>query len=170
MIALVGQIIVGWLLADLVSGMLHWVEDRILPDGLPLIDRAIVQPNRLHHADPMAFVSGSLLDRNGTTWAATLVILLPALFAFGPAPWLIAAGIGGAMASQVHYWAHRPPPSKSWLAALQLTGVIQSPMAHARHHRAETSHFCILTGLLNPLLDRSNVWTGLERLMRVRVA
>lgn len=162
MMALLGQIVAGWLLADLLSGILHWIEDRLLPDGLPVLDRAVVQPNRLHHRAPMAFTAGSFFDRNGTTWMAAAALVIPAFIAFGPAPWLVAASIGGLVASQVHYWAHRPPPSQSWVAAFQRAGIIQSPGAHRRHHQDETASFCILTNLLNPLLDRTRVWAWAE--------
>jgi hypothetical protein len=67
--AIVGQALLGWLLADFVGGVLHYVEDRQL---LPaFLDRHIGRPNRLHHRDPKGVTRDpNFLRRNSTTIAA----------------------------------------------------------------------------------------------------
>ena len=53
LIQLVGVI----LLADFVSGFMHWLEDKLGEPDTPIIGKWIVQPNILHHHNPTAFVS-----------------------------------------------------------------------------------------------------------------
>ena len=50
---LAAQLIVGWLIADLVGGFVHWIEDRVLTERVPLLGRHVVAPNRRHHAEPI---------------------------------------------------------------------------------------------------------------------
>lgn len=171
MMAIIGQLLFGWLLADLISGILHWLEDRILPEGIPLLDSQVVQPNRLHHIDPMAFTRFGFLYRNGTTFAAVAFIGAPLLWCFGLSFWLATALLGGAFANQIHYWAHKPGIAPKWVRTMQLTGILQSPVGHGRHHRPPSDRaYCILTDWLNPWLDRWMVWEKLERLLWVKVA
>ncbi len=171
MMAILGQLLFGWLFADLLSGVVHWVEDRVLPEGIPFLDEQIVQPNRLHHVEPMAFTNFGFVYRNGTTWAAAASIGLPLLLIFGPAIWLLTAILGGAVGSQVHYWAHSPGSAPKSVRTMQLTGFLQSPVGHGRHHRPPNDRaYCILTDWLNPWLDRWAVWARLERLFRVQAA
>ena len=68
-----------------------------------------------------------------------------------------------AAANQLHRWAHMEAPARP-VRWLQRSGLVLSPRRHARHHRApRTSAYCISTGWLNPLLDRSGCWRALER-------
>jgi Lipid desaturase domain len=52
-----GQILIGWLFADLLSGIVHWIEDRVLRMDTPILCKAVVIPNRVHHSDQLAFTS-----------------------------------------------------------------------------------------------------------------
>lgn len=161
---LFGQLVAGWLLADLIGGILHWWEDRAARADWPLLGRHVVQPNRLHHSDPLDFTRASFLRRNWTTWAATALVSLPWLALFGPSPLWAAATLGGLVANEVHRFAHLPEATPAWLKPLQQAGLVQSPAHHARHHLPDaTARYCILTDLLNPLLDRMGMWRAIER-------
>ena len=69
---LVVQLLLGWLLADFLSGVLHWIEDRFGRgrEHWPVLGQLIFAPNLLHHADPTDFLRASFVGRNWTTWAA----------------------------------------------------------------------------------------------------
>lgn len=164
----IAKLLAGWLIADLVGGILHWLEDRVLTESVPILGRHVVAPNRRHHAEPMAFAAGSFLHRNGTTFLAAGAVSLLWLSAFGPSIIWASASVGGAVTSMVHYWTHRAPPVGSWLRALQDVGLIQSVRQHAQHHRPPADgRYCVLTDWLNPLLDRVRLWPRLERLLRI---
>lgn len=156
------QLLLGWLLADLLTGLAHWIEDRVLWSTMPLLGRWIVIPNRLHHADPMAFLSSSAWARNNTTWAATAAVALPWLLLGGFSYVWLGALAGGLAATEIHVRAHRNAGAGPW-AVLQEIGIVQSTGQHARHHRgAMDSRYCVLTDWLNPILDTAGVWVRLE--------
>lgn len=163
--AIIGQLLVGWLIADFLTGVLHWLEDRVLTEATPLLGRTIVAPNRLHHIDPMAFTRKSFVDRNWSTWAVVGLVSGLWLFLLGPSVVWASATVGGMVASMVHYHTHRP--TSGLLRALQDIGVVQSIRQHAKHHKPPSAgSYCVLTDWLNPLLDHLQVWARLERLLR----
>lgn len=164
----VGEVVLGWLLADLLSGLFHWAQDRAISERAPFLGRFLVYYSRLHHREPLAFVSGSFAWRNGSTFAFAGVVGLALVFSFG---WSVTVGatiVGGALSTQVHYWAHRPGLAPRIVRVLQETGALQSPKHHAGHHRPpQLTRYCILTDWLNPILDALGVWARLERLARI---
>jgi ubiquitin-conjugating enzyme E2 variant len=162
-VSFIVQIALGWLLADFLSGLLHWVEDRFGRADMPLLGKHVFLPNLLHHQRPTAFLEFGFIGRNWTTWLAASLVALPLLLIFGPATWLLTAWLGGMMTNEVHAWAHRKTLAPRWALPLQRIGVIQSPAGHARHHvPPHVRGYCILTDWLNPVLDRTRFWTLIE--------
>jgi ubiquitin-conjugating enzyme E2 variant len=79
-----------------------------------------------------------------------------------------------ANANQIHKWAHmnsaEVPPLVRWL---QQAHILQTPRHHGRHHSgARTTHYCVITNFLNPLLEEVMFWSrmerAIERLIRAR--
>lgn len=160
---MLAALLCGWLIADFLSGVVHWLEDEFVTAQTPLIGRLVGGPNELHHLDPRAFLASSFFDRNWTTWA--VVVPLGAIwFVVAGFSWvLVGAVAGGALANESHAWAHRTdrPP---FIRALQASGVFQSAPAHSRHHRGSmNSDYCTLTGWLNPWLELIGFWQLLGR-------
>lgn len=159
---ILGQLVLGWLLADLVTGAFHWWEDNFGSEQWPLIGAWIIRPNRLHHRAPLMFTRHNFLDRNGASIVTAMLIAAALALVFGPRPWICALAIGGALSNEVHRYAHQPSSAPAWLRVLQEIGVCQSPKAHAVHHRPpHSANFCVLTDLLNPVLEASGLWRGL---------
>ncbi|ALG60892.1 MULTISPECIES: fatty acid desaturase CarF family protein [Citromicrobium] len=166
--AIAAQLLAGWLLADFLSGLLHWAEDQLGPgrEHWPLIGRHVFAPNLLHHKRPLDFTRASFVGRNWTTWAVASALALPLLLAFGPQWWLASAWLGGMMANEVHAWAHKPEMTPEWAKPFQNVGLISYRWAHGVHHLwPHDRRYCVLTAWLNPLLDRVRFWRGLERLL-----
>lgn len=163
---IIAQLLLGWLIADLLSGFFHWLEDRVLWSDMPLLGRFVVEPNRLHHENPSAFVSSSLIERNWTAWTLAAVLSL-AWFAIAGPSWIwLGALAGGLVATEIHVRAHRPIVKGSLFSALQEVGIIQSARQHGAHHGgAMDRRYCVLTDWLNPLLDWARLWAGLEWIM-----
>lgn len=165
----IGQALIGWLLADLIGGFVHWLEDRVLPQHFPGL-RAVIAAQRRHHAQPQAFAAAGVVERNATTWAAVAPISVAWLLALGPSVMWAVATLGGLLSSQAHYWAHCPRHAGRAVRLLQEIGLLQSAKHHAAHHRPpHAARYCVLTDLLNPLLDAAHIWDRLERLFRIRV-
>jgi ubiquitin-conjugating enzyme E2 variant len=76
--------------------------------------------------------------------------------------WLVV--ILGANANQIHKWPHRTPAeNEAFISLLQRIRLIQTPRHHGHHHtNPKNSHYCVLTNLLNPILDGIKLWDTLE--------
>lgn len=165
--AIIGQALCGWLAADLLTGVFHWWEDRFGREDWPVLGRWIIAPNRLHHDRPLAFSAGGFMGRNRASIVASSLVGAGWLSFAAPSVFMAAALAGGAISNEVHYWAHRPTAAGPVRRVLQQIGLIQSPKAHALHHRPPHSvHFCILTDWLNPILEATQFWIRAERLLR----
>ncbi len=66
MFDIIGQILVSWLLADLLTGVVHWVMDRFGKESWPVVGPLIIRANSEHDADALDFL--------GTDCAGTLAI------------------------------------------------------------------------------------------------
>ena len=157
------QILAGWLLADLLTGIGHWIEDRFGRSEMPILGPLVFAPNRLHHQRPLAFTRTGFLARNGTTVLFGLLAWAPVFWLAGINPWTVAGAIGTCSANQVHYWAHVAASRPRVVQKLQAIGALQSPRHHAEHHAPpHRRRYCILTDWLNPVLDTVHFWTLIE--------
>lgn len=157
----------GLLLADFASGLIHWLIDRYIPGDAPLIGRHFVGLIHEHHERPHAMFQLSLIRNN-----AGFVILVGSVFAvFWALHWLntvtITAFVFGALANQVHGWAHRRPKYFAGpVRALQGIGMLQSPRHHGQHHGpSPTACYCLITNWVNPVVDRIGLWGRGEQLL-----
>lgn len=166
---LIGQAVIGWLIADLATGIFHWWEERCARESWPIIGKHIITPNRVHHRDRLAFLDKSFADRNAAAIIGALVVGALWWWLIGLSVVLVFATIGGAISTIVHTWTHAAKTAPKFVRVMQETGVIQSPKHHADHHRPPSdSHYCALTDWLNPTLDALDVWARMERgLMRI---
>ncbi len=157
------QVLSGLLLADFISGVVHWLEDRYGDPDWPLIGRTI-RENQQHHFTPRSFLKGTLWTRNREVLAIGLGFL--ALFwAFDAlSAFTVSAVIFGVCANEIHASAHRSPQENGRvITALQRTGLIQSHRHHAQHHRkGKDTHYCVVTNYLNPVLEKVRLFQSLE--------
>lgn len=167
----------GYLLADVVSGIVHWLCDTFFHDDTPLIGRAFIQPFREHHSDPMAITRHGFFEVNGNSCLALLPVVagvllfgrpglgeaVPALFTQSL---LLSFALATFATNQFHKWAHqqRPAAPVRWL---QASGMILSPAHHGRHHCVPyRQSFCITAGWLDPVLDRTRLFERIEHVVR----
>src|SRR5262245_16479191 len=162
------QIVAAVLMADFFSGLAHWIEDSYFSPETPLLGETIAR-NVEHHRDPLAFVHHpwQFTIRSSLVSAVFLGVVFAALGLLGPVS-LGALGIA-VFANQVHRWAHMPAGNvPTVVRLLQRVKVLQSPEHHLRHHKeAKDSHYCVVTNLLNPVLDRIYFWRSLEVVIHV---
>jgi ubiquitin-conjugating enzyme E2 variant len=152
------------LLADLVSGFVHWAEDAYARPGTPLLGR-LARDNLRHHWRPREFLQKSWLE---SSWDLLLggALVVAACAAAGVLTWHVALfALLVANANQIHKWAHmnraEAPRLVHWLQRLHL---LQTPRHHGRHHAGtRTTHYCVITNFLNPLLEEVAFWARLER-------
>ena len=156
---IVGQLLLGWLLADLVAGIFHWWEDEIGKEDWAVLGPWLIAPNRLHHKDPLAFTQNSFWHRNRAACIAAVCIGIIWWSAFGPSIMMASALVGGAISNEIHYYAHKPSKGGKIVRLLQDVGIFQSPKKHAMHHRPPHDKcFCVNTDWLNPILNQMRFW------------
>jgi len=174
-------IITGLLIADFMSGLVHWAADTWGNLEWPFVGRTFIRSFREHHVAPSAMCNHDFVETNGDNLMAILLPLYllvrtdilrnstdgisPYWFdVFTYCFWLSAA-VGVAFTNQFHQWSHtyRPPTVVTWL---QKSGIILPKDNHLIHHRpAFDGYYCITTGWLNPVLEKTRFWKGLEALV-----
>ncbi len=160
------QIPCAILLADLLSGLVHWAEDTFGTETTPVVGPWIVAPNVLHHTDGSAFVAKSWF---ASSWDLALVALLSVALSiaggwFGSG--VVVFVLLGANANQLHKWCHAAARAPLPVRAAWRLGLLQGPGHHARHHRGDKhAAYCVVTPFVNPVLDRLGFWRALERVI-----
>ncbi len=167
-------VVVGYVLADLLSGVVHWAGDRFGSVDTPVFGPAFVRPFREHHQQPGAITTHGFVETNGNNSIASLTGLLPAWLlpveAGSAAAWFGTAVLVATMAAlfctnQFHKWAHDARPPRI-VSLLQRARFILPPVHHDVHHSApHDRHYCITTGWLNSPLAHVRFFDGLEWLV-----
>jgi hypothetical protein len=160
----IGYVITAWIASDFLAGIWHWLEDRYFDVEWPIIGKYIAKPNKLHHDQPLAFLAGNYWQRNWTAFVPSMIACGIALL-FGQY-WLATMFAMTSQANEVHAWAHSKGKVSNWVAMLQLTGLFQSPRQHALHHTSPfADRYCVSSDWLNPILDSTGFWRGVEWLI-----
>jgi ubiquitin-conjugating enzyme E2 variant len=171
-------LLAGAVLADLLSGLVHWAADTWGDQTWPIVGPTLIRSFREHHVDEQAITRHGFVEANG----ATALVLLPALLLMhvllpaGSASWtrlhLVASLFGLSltfvvlMTNQIHKWSHLDRPPRA-VRVLQRLRLILTAAHHQGHHTGRhTSRYCITTGWLNPLLDRWQLFRRFERLIQ----
>ena len=103
-VALAVALLLGVLTADFLTGCLHWLADTFFAEDTPLIGRAVIEPFREHHRDPLAMTRRSFL--RVSTWRGSR---LPAMWTL-PAP-----SLPSRMRASPRWW--RTITIRAWPAA-----------------------------------------------------
>jgi plasmanylethanolamine desaturase len=151
------------LLADFVSGAVHWAEDAYARPTTPLLGR-VARDNLRHHWRPREFLARSWLR---SSWDLALggALVVGAAAAAGWLSWhVVLFAVLVANANQIHKWAHMNRSELPFLVGvLQRLYLLQTARHHGRHHAGtRTTHYCVITNFLNPLLEEIGLWSRLE--------
>lgn len=165
-----GAIAGSVLLADLVSGVVHWAEDtyaRFKPRRKLRVINLIARDNEVHHRRPRDFLKRTWWQ---SSWDLLLIgaVILALAHALGHlSAAVLLFVVLSVNANQMHKWAHRNPRENPLLVTwLQRALLLQSPRHHGKHHGgARDSHYCVVTNFLNPLLEEVSFWRRLEQLV-----
>ena len=168
LLKLIGGFFVCLWAADFVTGLAHWLEDTYCLENYPLIGSFICEPNIEHHIDPQLMVrEGTFFSRNLLQWGlcgGTYVLL-----------WLL--GLGGvftftillfaSFGNEIHRWNHMSKTS-GFVTFMKDSGLIQVQKQHSLHHKQpHNQYYCVMTSLLNAILERVNFWRKLEWVVEV---
>lgn len=169
--------LLGYVLADLISGLVHFLGDTFGSKNTPIVGAAFIEPFRYHHIDPEDITKHGFVETNGHNCLVSIPILMImthillkyvatsalAGFALATSYFLV---LGVFLTNQFHKWAHTPTPPR-FIQFLQHHRIILSPNHHRIHHTSPfTRYFCITTGWLNSLLDSLNFFPLTKSLLR----
>ncbi len=164
-VALLLALGLGWALADLASGVVHYIADNCGSPETPIIGSLLIEPFREHHEFPKEILAHGPLERNANNALITLPILawLPWVPLTSFPVWLAGAlclsvSAWVAVTNEIHALAHQDTISGP-VRVLQATGLILCPVKHNVHHlsaeRGETvTHYCITSGFCDRILER----------------
>jgi plasmanylethanolamine desaturase len=164
----------GYLLADFISGFVHWAGDTIGDAETPIFGPNFVTPFRYHHVDPKEITRHDFIETNGNNCIVVTPVLGLLLLVTPRSPgWFLFACTVVTFTcwfvfctNQFRKWAHADRPA-AWVRALQQAGFILSPEHHAIHHASpQNKAYCITVGWMNPLLDRMGFFRACEAAIR----
>lgn len=150
-------------MADFVSGLVHWLEDAYARPGMPLVGR-IAEENLRHHARPREFLGKNWWESSSDLVLIGLVTMLVALLTHTFSTWLLLFVVLTINANQIHKWAHQGPRENPVIVTwLQKSKILQTAREHAKHHSGEkNTHYCVITNFLNPVLETIGFWKSME--------
>jgi plasmanylethanolamine desaturase len=163
---IVTQVFLVVLFSDFVSGFIHWLEDVYAKPGMPFIHQIAVD-NELHHTKPREFLKKNWWQSSWDVALASTLIVIGAWWA-DILNWtviLFAALMSNA--NQIHKWSHENSKEKPMIISfLQKCHILQTPRHHGKHHSGEkNTHYCVITNVLNPMLESINFWRRLENIV-----
>lgn len=161
------EVVAMVLLADFITGVIHWWEDTY---GLPtwwLIGMAVIEPNIEHHENPTAMLRGTYWSRNYQTIVSAAPVVALCWWMGWPVV-AVAFALAAAMGNEVHAWNHGLA-MPWWAAKLQEMGLLQSKRQHGSHHKRPWDRtYCTLTNVVNPVIDPW-LWRVMEFVIPVPV-
>lgn len=162
-----GTILLSIILGDFATGIFHWSVDNYGSIKTPVVG-TVCAAFQGHHDTPWTITFRSFANNvfkicyNSIPALGLLLISNPAphlqiFFALFMNWWV--------MSQEFHKYSHMRelPPS---VKLLQDSGLILSKKQHGLHHTPPfKSHYCIVNGMCNKVLDDSNFFRKLERLV-----
>lgn len=165
---LLGKAMTVILLADFVTGFIHWLEDSYFSQTTPLLGKWLIEANVSHHQYPQAFLKKSWWESSWDLLAIGSMILFIS-FCLHRLTWEVGLFVLIIInANQIHKWAHitRYEKKPKIIGLLQKLYILQRTSHHGQHHKKpNNTHFCTVTNVLNPVLDKLHFWRGLESLI-----
>lgn len=161
------MLVAGYLLADLLTGFVHWFCDTFFDETTPVVGPGLITPFREHHLDPLLMTRHGFLELTGTSFRGlapllALFVWLGVALSLPVIAFVFALATGAVTTNLLHRWAHDPAPPP-FARALQRVGLVLTPARHARHHAPPyAAGYCVTTGWLNPLCERLEIWRRAE--------
>lgn len=166
-------VLIGFFLADVLSGLVHWATDTWFHDGV-IFGRWFAIA-REHHTHPENIFGYCFYEHAtvGSAASAFLIGPIAALTALLPPTSLVAESmciylvicVCGLFGTSLHNLGHRNS-GPGLVRFLQRWHLLMCVDHHQEHHRGDhTMRYCTVNGWANWLLDGLKVWRGLEHII-----
>ena len=161
------KIIFLLLLADFFTGVFHFMVDRYGRVDGPYMTHSV---NLLlaHHDHPRRILYQTYWELTGGVYKASFIIF-PVSLIFGFHWEILVFLLFSANGNIIHKWAPQTKANtQSFIKLLQKTRLIQSRSHHSRHHSGAFNHnFCVMTNVVNPILQWIHFWSLLTFILGV---
>ena len=169
MIKIFIQIIIGFFIADLLTGTFHWFEDNYFHYCLdyPIINK-ISKANELHHFFPRDITHYTYIENMSYTLPATVILILFILlirpsFVLNHPFMFISFFIFSSSSNIIHRFSHERNCERHPIVSyLQKQKVLVSSDEHKKHHDEPNCNFCVISPFSNYILERIHFWRSLE--------
>lgn len=162
----------AYVLADLSTGIYHWAVDNYGDANTPIFG-AQIDAFQGHHRKPWIITKRQFANNIHALARPASFALLP--FLLLPSNAVLDSFLGSFLAfvvlsQQFHSWAHcKRKELPAIVLKLQHMGLLVSRKMHGIHHRSPYDiNYCIVNGMWNPLLDRTNFFGKLESFIFAR--
>ena len=163
-------LLVGYYLADIASGLVHWATDTWFSERQ---FGRLIAIAREHHTHPSNILGYRFLE-NATLGSFPSALLVgPLAILIACLPWstagyaaMIVLGIISLtllFGTSLHNIGHRKVRSPVLRLGQRLRLFITPAYHHVHHGGDQTTRYCTVNGWANPLLDRIGFWRWLER-------
>jgi hypothetical protein len=158
-IAIIGALLISSVLADFISGFVHWAADTWGTAEWPIVGPALIGPFRDHHVDKKGITRHDFAETNGNNCLVSVPVLITLFFIphlegrlcsfifalfLGLTSWIF-------MTNQFHKWSHEDDVP-ALVDFLQRSRLILPKDHHDLHHQYPfTKNYCITTGWMNPV-------------------
>lgn len=164
------EIIVGYLLADFIMGIYHWVKDTYFSPFTPIIGKTFIWSSRLHHVRPRYVVEFSdwNLFIDSAMWTLSWIIPLFYLLGGSHIAFMLSLFFTISINDIVHKYAHMFDHERpSWATFLQNIYVFQSHDEHHAHHvHPHEINYCPISPFVNIILEKINFWRKIEYVIK----
>lgn len=152
---------------DLFSGVFHWSVDNYGNGKTPVLG-PVIEAFQGHHGAPWTITYRPFANNVHKICKATIGLMLLTLVAH-PSVYVQSFMVlflnSQILSQEFHKYSHMTQPP-AIMAKLQETGLVLSRKAHGAHHSSPfEGNYCILTGWWNELLDSSNFFRKLEKVV-----
>ena len=160
---------IGYILADLGSGVYHWAIDNYGDESTPLVG-AQIEAFQGHHKWPWTITKRQFANNLHSLARMVTFVVLPIDLVFhDPIVQSFVGVCAGCImfSQQFHAWAHGTKSRlPSLVVALQDGGVLVSRSQHGAHHRPPyNNNYCIVSGVWNEFLDKSKAFEAMEMIL-----
>ncbi len=167
-------LLLGWVGADIASGIIHWAGDTWGSADTFILGPALIRPFREHHVDAKAMTRHDFVETNASCALGGIPILVASLLVpFQTAHWLFVfldlfvffLMLFVLMTNQIHKWCHQDHPPKG-IGFLQKYKILLNPKHHNIHHTPPfNTYYCITTGWMNWILYKIQFFPTMEKII-----
>jgi hypothetical protein len=158
------KIIAGYLLADFMMGIFHWIKDTYFSPFTPIIGKHFIWGSRLHHIRPRHILEFRDWDLFCDSAKWTLLWVVPLSYFIGPSIFIASLFLTISANDVIHKYAHMVDEERpQWATLMQKLYLCQSYGEHRLHHiYPHEINYCPMSPFLNITMERIDFWRRLE--------